>query len=112
MQGSDTTPMQGAICGSISGAISSAVTTPLDVVKTRMMLGMKTKEGEPYAGRGTLRSLQTIAAEEGAGALFAGIGPRVGWITLGGFVFFGAYEKAQELLWKTGGWGPKPKFTI
>ncbi len=111
-QGAETTPSQGAMCGSFSGAVSAAATCPLDVVKTRMMLGMKTKEGEPYAGRGTLRSLQTIAAEEGAGALFAGIGPRVGWITLGGFVFFGAYEKAQELLWKTGGWGPKPKFTI
>ena len=45
IQGSDTTPMQGAVCGSISGAISSAVTTPLDVVKTRMMLGSKTATG-------------------------------------------------------------------
>ena len=50
-----------------------------------------------------------IAAEEGVAGLFKGIGPRVGWITLGGFVFFGAYEKAQELLWKTGSWGVKPQ---
>ena len=50
----------------------------------------------------------TIYREEGAMALFSGLGPRVGWITLGGFVFFGAYEKAQELLWKTGSWGAKP----
>ena len=54
MQGSDTTPMQGAICGSISGAISSAVTTPLDVVKTRMMLGSKNAAGA--LGRPTRRS--------------------------------------------------------
>jgi len=111
-QGSETTPAQGAACGSFSGAVSAAATCPLDVVKTRMMLGMKTQSGEPFQGRGTLRSLQTIVAEEGAGALFAGIGPRVGWITIGGYVFFGAYEKAQEMLWKTGGWGPKPAFTI
>ena len=48
-----------------------------------------------------------IAAEEGVAGLFKGIGPRVGWITIGGFVFFGAYEKAQEVLWKTGRWGAK-----
>ena len=52
------------------------------------------------------------ACAQGTLALFSGLGPRVGWITIGGFVFFGAYEKAQELLWKTGGWGVKPKFQI
>jgi solute carrier family 25 S-adenosylmethionine transporter 26 len=58
---------------------------------------------------GTVNSLQTIAREEGFLALFSGIGPRVGWITIGGFVFFGAYEKAMEVLWGTGRWGQKPK---
>lgn len=109
MQGSDTTPNQGAICGAISGAISSAVTTPLDVVKTRMMLGSKNAAGEPYVG--TLNSLRTIAAEEGFLALFKGIGPRVGWITIGGYVFFGAYEKSMEMLWRSGVWGEKPKYS-
>uniref|UniRef100_A0A7S2NPY0 Mitochondrial carrier protein n=1 Tax=Haptolina brevifila TaxID=156173 RepID=A0A7S2NPY0_9EUKA len=111
-QGAETSPTQGAMVGSFSGAVAAAATCPLDVVKTRMMLGAKTKTGEPYAGRGTLRSLQTIVAEEGALALFSGLGPRVGWITVGGFVFFGAYEKAQEVLWKTGTWGAKPKFEM
>ena len=108
-QGSDTTPMQGAVCGSISGAISSAVTTPLDVVKTRMMLGSKTAAGEAYVG--TVNSLQTIVREEGAMALFKGIGPRVGWITIGGYIFFGAYEKSMEMLWQSGAWGKKPEYT-
>ena len=49
-----------------------------------------------------------IAAEEGVAGLFKGIGPRVGWITLGGYIFFGAYEKSMELLWKSGAWGAKP----
>lgn len=32
-------PFEAAICGSISGAVAAACTTPLDVIKTRMMLG-------------------------------------------------------------------------
>lgn len=107
MQGEETTPAQGATCGSVAGAIAAAATTPLDMVKTRMMLGAKTASGELYVG--TLNSLQTVFKEEGFAALFSGIGPRVGWITIGGYVFFGAYEQAQALLWKTGAWGQKPK---
>lgn len=107
-QGSDTTPLQGAACGSISGGVASAVTTPLDVVKTRMMLGNKNKAGELYVG--TFNSLSTIFREEGMAALFSGIGPRVGWISIGGFVFFGAYEKSMELMWRTGIWGAKKDF--
>jgi hypothetical protein len=30
---------EAALCGSFSGAIAAAVTTPLDVLKTRLMLG-------------------------------------------------------------------------
>ena len=33
-------------------------------------------------------------------------------LRVGGFVFFGAYEKVQEMLWATKGWGNKPKFVI
>jgi len=40
-------PMQSAFCGSISGGIAAAITTPLDVIKTRLMLG-KDKNGFIY----------------------------------------------------------------
>lgn len=111
-QGEETAPWQGAACGSISGATSGAVTCPLDVVKTRMMLGAKTAAGATFASLGLLRSLRHIHAEEGGRALFHGIGPRVGWITLGGYVFFGAYEKAQQQLWQMGSWGQRPAFKM
>ena len=36
--------------------------------------------------------------EEGSLALFRGLGPRVGWMTLGGYIFFGAYEQCLRAL--------------
>lgn len=34
-----TTSYEAALCGSISGGIAAALTTPLDVMKTRLMIG-------------------------------------------------------------------------
>mmetsp|Transcript_30086 Transcript_30086/g.85871 ORF Transcript_30086/g.85871 Transcript_30086/m.85871 type:complete len:276 (+) Transcript_30086:56-883(+) len=100
-QGAETTPVQGALCGSVAGAIAGGLTTPLDVAKTRIMLE-KHSDVKKYTG--TVTTLRTIAAEEGALALFKGIEPRVMWITIGGFIFFGAYEQATALLWRTKMW--------
>lgn len=90
-------PVQGALCGSCSGAFAAACTTPLDVVKTRLMLS-QANSADPSSLDGTLGTLRRIAAEEGAGALFSGIVPRVCWMFIGGFVFFGAYEQAKSWL--------------
>merc|ERR1740139_1567177 len=42
--------------------------------------------------------LKRVRREEGALALFRGLGPRVGWMTLGGYIFFGAYEQCLRAL--------------
>jgi len=102
-QGEETTPVQGAACGSVAGAIAGASTTPLDVAKTRIMLEQKAA-GEAKRYVGTLQTLRTIQAEEGVMALFKGIAPRVTWITIGGFIFFGAYEQSTKLLWRSRAW--------
>ncbi|KAG5176536.1 mitochondrial carrier domain-containing protein [Tribonema minus] len=86
---------QAAVCGSLSGAFAGALTTPFDVVKTRLMLGAD-KHGLPY--KGMVPTFQRIVADEGAAALFGGIVPRVMWIGIGGFVFFGAYEASKRTL--------------
>jgi len=104
LQGEATSPNQGATCGSIAGAIASGITTPLDVAKTRIMLE-KPAEGQAKQYTGTVQTLQVIFKAEGIPGLFKGLVPRVGWITAGGFIFFGAYEWAQAGLWKTGMWG-------
>lgn len=102
-QGSPTSAVQGACCGSVAGALAGACTTPLDVAKTRIMLE-NPAPGQPKKYAGTWQSVSLIAKEEGSSALFKGIAPRVTWITLGGFIFFGAYETATKLLWTTGAW--------
>lgn len=94
-QDSPCTPLQAAACGSGSGAIAAAVTTPLDVLKTRHMLGFD-QNGNAYAG--LLDVLRKTLHAEGQAALWKGIQPRVMWITIGGFVFFGAYEEAKSAL--------------
>jgi len=88
-QGHTTAPYQGALCGSLAGAVAATVTTPLDVAKTRLMLGADAL-GVRYT---TMTStLSRVYAEEGIPGLFRGVGPRVSLISLGGLVYFGLYE--------------------
>jgi len=102
-KGAETNPVEGAACGSVAGAVAAAATTPLDVAKTRIMLENPV-DGEARRFTGAVQTLKIINAEEGAAALFKGLTPRVTWITIGGFIFFGAYESAQKVLWATGAW--------
>ena len=93
---------EAAIFGSIAGGtkfyvlwvlnlgFAAAVTTPLDVIKTRIMLAN---------GKHSISDMvSTIIREEGWSTFLRGIGPRVLWISLGGFVFLGVYEKVKLTL--------------
>ena len=75
--------------------MAAALTTPLDVAKTRIMLA---KAGSEEARAGILGIWRTVAQESGVRGLFAGVTPRVTWISIGGAVFFGVYEKSKSLL--------------
>ncbi|KAI8348683.1 mitochondrial carrier domain-containing protein [Mortierella sp. GBAus27b] len=93
-------PWEAAICGSIAGGIAAGFTTPLDVVKTRLMLSQRNATGAQSSAyySGILSTMKRILAEEGPRALFSGIGPRVMWISIGGSIFLGVYEKAKVLI--------------
>lgn len=82
-----------AIIGAVSGAVTGAVTTPLDVIKTRLMT-----QGTTGQYKGIIDCVRKTAAQDGYGALFNGIGPRVMWIGIGGSIFFGVLEKTKQLL--------------
>jgi solute carrier family 25 S-adenosylmethionine transporter 26 len=96
-QGHRVAPWQSAACGSFAGGVAAAVTTPLDVIKTRLMLGA---DSSGVAYQGAFDVYSKVVKNEGFGTLFSGIQPRVMWISIGGFVFFGAYEGAKSMLMK------------
>ncbi|XP_071921078.1 S-adenosylmethionine carrier 1, chloroplastic/mitochondrial-like isoform X2 [Coffea arabica] len=92
-----------AMIGAFAGAITGAITTPLDVIKTRLMVQGSAKQYE-----GILHCVGTIVREEGTSSLFKGIGPRVLWIGIGGSIFFGVLERTKKLLSNSGPIHPSP----
>jgi solute carrier family 25 (mitochondrial S-adenosylmethionine transporter), member 26 len=81
----------------LAGGIAAGLTTPLDVVKTRIMLSQgHNRDSLNY--RGTWKTLRRLYHEEGVIILFSGMVPRTLWIGLGGAIFFGAYEESRKLL--------------
>lgn len=79
-----------ALYGSLAGAVGAGLTTPLDVLKTRLMLSRERV--------GAVVMFKSVLRESGPKALFAGIVPRVGWISVGGAVFLGSYQWASNVM--------------
>lgn len=91
------TATESAMFGSLSGGVAAGLTTPLDVLKTRIMLSRRDAgEGEPR--KGTIGVFRQIAREESWRGFFRGFVPRVGWISTGGAIFLGTYQWASNSL--------------
>ena len=84
------TAVESGVFGSVAGAVAAGVTTPLDVLKTRLMLARERESA------GVL--LVRILRESGPSVFFAGMGPRVLWISAGGAVFLGSYQWAYNAM--------------
>lgn len=87
---------ENCILGSTAGAIAAGVTTPLDVVKTRLMTQTKFAQEDRYVG--IRHAMLQIVKEEGVKTLFSGVRQRVIWIGFGGTIFFGTYEECKRRL--------------
>lgn len=87
---SEVTAAESALYGSLSGAVAAAVTTPLDVLKTRVMLSAQRES--------VVSVTRDIIRDHGIRPFFAGIGPRVMWISAGGAIFLGSYQWAINAL--------------
>lgn len=73
-------PIQSVCCGALAGAISASLTTPLDVVKTRLMTQVHSEAANKAAAAmygGVAATVKQILKEEGWVGLTRGMGPRV-----------------------------------
>lgn len=94
-QGRNVDSWQSSLCGAFSGGIAAGITTPLDVIKTRIMLAEK---GSDIAKGNIIEVLQEVWKKHGIKGLYAGLIPRVLWMSLGGAIFLGVYEKSKQLI--------------
>ena len=79
-----------ALCGSLAGGLGSFVTTPMDVIKTRMMTGSQYNSvGEAF---------YRILREEGFLTFFVGMGPRLMHKIPANGLFFLCYEAFRTFL--------------
>ena len=84
-------PAQGAAYGAVSTAAAQFITTPLDVVRNRIMAGDDEEDSSSYVDK-----LTTLARAEGLEGLFAGATPRVGKALLSGAIQFATYEETKQ----------------
>jgi solute carrier family 25 S-adenosylmethionine transporter 26 len=85
--GENLSAVEACACGALAGGLAATVTCPIDVWKTRLMLG-----GQKNV------SILSIAKSEGISALFSGLVPRVVWISVGGSLFFAVYEVSRNFI--------------
>ncbi|GIJ84023.1 hypothetical protein Asppvi_002856 [Aspergillus pseudoviridinutans] len=91
---------------SMSGMIASVVTTPIDVIKTRMMLSASENNNgggdrsakKKTAGRGTLKVGKEIYRNEGIRGLFKGGAIRAGWTAVSLSMYLSMYEAGRFYL--------------
>jgi len=85
-----------ALLGAAAGGLAAALTTPLDVVLTRLSTQQGNGGSNP-GGNGVLEMMQRIVRDEGMAGLWRGAGHRAGYYAPLVGIFFGAYSWLQGL---------------
>lgn len=85
--------------GALAGALAGGLTTPLDVVKTRIQTQSPNSDIQNLlTTNSTLRSLQSILKNEGLATTFSGLGPRVVWTSIQSSIMLLVYQTALKYL--------------
>uniref|UniRef100_A0A2P2PPQ4 Mitoferrin-like n=1 Tax=Rhizophora mucronata TaxID=61149 RepID=A0A2P2PPQ4_RHIMU len=79
--------MEGLVLGGLAGGLSAYLTTPLDVIKTRLQV-----QGSTIRYKGGLDALHSIWTTEGVEGLFRGSIPRITWYIPASALTFMAVE--------------------
>ncbi|XP_010063881.2 protein MITOFERRINLIKE 1, chloroplastic [Eucalyptus grandis] len=91
-------PLQSVCCGALAGAISASLTTPLDVVKTRLMTQVHSEATSKAAAvmyGGVAATVKQILKEEGMVGFTRGMGPRVVHSACFSAIGYFAFETAR-----------------
>mmetsp|Transcript_4993 Transcript_4993/g.7334 ORF Transcript_4993/g.7334 Transcript_4993/m.7334 type:complete len:313 (-) Transcript_4993:273-1211(-) len=81
------------VAGGTCAAISHGITTPIDVVKTRMQA-----QPELFENKGLTQSTISILKSDGPQVLLAGLGPTVVGYGIEGAMKFGVYEVTKPIM--------------
>ena len=92
------TATESAVFGSLAGAVAAGLTTPLDVLKTNVMLERREASQSAEGRKGVSGVLKQVYADKGLHGFFRGFVPRIGWIGTGGAIFLGTYQWAYNTL--------------
>lgn len=79
--------------------MAAAISTPLDVVKTRLQTEGVTSNTK-YRNTGVLSVLSQIIQEEGSQAIWRGLKPRILFHVPSAAICWGTYETMKELILK------------
>uniref|UniRef100_A0A0D6QV68 Uncharacterized protein n=1 Tax=Araucaria cunninghamii TaxID=56994 RepID=A0A0D6QV68_ARACU len=94
-------PHESVLCGAMAGAISALLTTPLDVVKTRLMTqGVGNLASSGLAYKGFSSTLKRIWVEEGWKGMTRGVGPRMLHSSCFAALGYCAFETARLAIMK------------
>jgi len=77
--------------GGLAGSVAAAVTTPVDVVKTRMMVSASTRPS-------VVAAVKMVAAEKNMSAWFSGVVPRAASSGLNSALFFCFFECLRSVI--------------
>ena len=98
-------PGEGAVYGALSTAIAQLVTTPLDVLRNRIMADVSNEYDDDNSNQDSkntegkdlsyIEKMVKIAKEEGVEELFAGSSPRIAKAMLSGAIQFATYEETK-----------------
>ncbi|KAL6997167.1 hypothetical protein U1Q18_007290, partial [Sarracenia purpurea var. burkii] len=83
--------LEGLLLGGLAGGFSAYLTTPLDVVKTRLQI-----QGSTLRYNGCLDAVHKIWSTEGIGGMFRGSIPRVTWYVPASALTFMAVEFLRD----------------
>lgn len=91
-------PLESVFCGALAGAISASITTPLDVVKTRLMTQVNKEVVDKVSAAtysGVSATVRQILKEEGWVGFTRGMGPRVVHSACFSAIGYFAFETAR-----------------